>query len=84
MLKEMAKSSKFIDRPINSEINIAQFYREITQRCKKKHFRVLIIYCSFALTLSKRPNGSFNLFLVFFLVFWNSKQGERAEKGRRG
>jgi len=34
-VSKMAKSAKFIDRPINTEINKAQFYKEITQRCKK-------------------------------------------------
>jgi len=32
-VSKMVKSAKFIDTPINSEINKAQFYREITQSC---------------------------------------------------
>ncbi len=30
---KMAESAEFIYRPINTEINKAQFYKEITQRC---------------------------------------------------
>ncbi len=32
---KVSKPAKFIDRPINTEIVKAQFYKEITQRSKK-------------------------------------------------
>jgi hypothetical protein len=43
-VSKMAKSAIFLDRPINTEIKKAQFYKEITQRSKKKHLRVLKNY----------------------------------------